>query len=70
MDIMLQGEIDGIETAKIINKLYKIPHIYLTGLYDNTTWERSKTSQPSDYIRKPFDETEIKNAIKIALQQK
>jgi CheY-like chemotaxis protein len=70
MDIMLQGDIDGIETAQIINKLYKIPHIYLTGLYDNTTWERSKTSLPSAYIRKPFDETEIKNAIKSALQQK
>ncbi len=67
---MLQGDIDGIETAKIITKLYKIPHIYLTGLQDNKTWERSKTSLPSNYINKPFDEAEIKNAIHQAISLK
>ncbi len=70
MDIMLKGDLDGIETAKIITKLYKIPHIYLTGHQDNTTWERSKTSLPSDYINKPFDETEITKAIQQALYPK
>ena len=66
MDIMLKGDIDGIETAKIINKLYKIPHIYLTGLQDNKTLELSKTSQPSNYINKPFNEKEITQAIQQA----
>jgi two-component system, response regulator PdtaR len=70
MDIMLKGDIDGIETAKIINKLYKIPHIYLTGIHDNTTLERSKTSIPSNYINKPFDEIEITKAIQKALYPK
>lgn len=70
MDIMIKGDIDGIETAKIITKLYKIPHIYITGLQDDITLERSKTSLPSDYINKPFDETEITKAIKSALRQK
>jgi CheY-like chemotaxis protein len=67
MNIMIKGDLDGIETANIITKLYKIPHIYLTGHQDNSTLERSKTSLPSDYINKPFNETEIKNAIQQAI---
>jgi len=66
MDILLNGEIDGIETAQQIRKLYNIPFIYVTGSYDNTILERAKITEPSGFIKKPFDNTEIQNAIQNA----
>jgi len=65
MDILLNGEIDGIETAQQIRKLYDIPFIYLTGSYDNSILERAKITDPSGFITKPFDNSEIQNAIEM-----
>ena len=66
MDIQLNGPIDGIEAAQQIQKLFKIPFIYITGSHDNKIWERAKQTEPAGYITKPFDETEIQNAIELA----
>ena len=66
MDIQLNGPIDGIEAAQQIQKLFKIPFIYLTGSHDNKIWERAQQTEPAGYITKPFDETEIQNAIELA----
>ena len=63
MDIQLNGEMDGIEVAQQIHKLYNIPFIYLTGSYDNSLLERAKQTNPIVFITKPFDETEIQNLI-------
>ncbi|MFZ0442541.1 MAG: response regulator, partial [Methanobacterium sp.] len=53
MDIILNGEIDGIEVAKQIRELYKIPFIYVTGSYDDTIIERAKLTEHSGFIKKP-----------------
>ena len=63
MDILIKGELDGIETAQKIRDLYNIPFIYLTSSLDSTILERAKTTEPSGYINKPFDDSEIQNAI-------
>ena len=63
MDIQLNDEIDGIEVAQQIHKLYNIPFIYLTGCYDNALLERIKQTNPIGFITKPFDETEIQSLI-------
>jgi len=63
MDILIKGDLNGIETAQKIQDLYNIPFIYLTGSLDSTILERAKTTEPSGYISKPFDDTEIQNAI-------
>jgi DNA-binding NarL/FixJ family response regulator len=67
MDILLKGNIDGIETAQIINKLFNIPFIYLTGNYDKAIFKRAETTKPSGYLNKPFDGTELQTAIKTAI---
>ena len=66
MDIILKGNIDGIKTAQNIIKHHNIPHIYLTGNYDKKIMKKAKTTQPSSYITKPFDDSEIQNAIQMA----
>jgi PAS domain S-box-containing protein/diguanylate cyclase (GGDEF)-like protein len=67
MDIMLDGQLDGIQAAEIIRKQCNIPVIYLTAYADSSTLERAKITEPFGYILKPFEERELHGHIEIAL---
>lgn len=67
MDIMLAGETDGIDAAKIINRRFQIPVIFLTAYADEKTLERAKEAEPFGYILKPFKEKELYTTIDISL---
>jgi diguanylate cyclase (GGDEF)-like protein/PAS domain S-box-containing protein len=67
MDIMLAGEMDGIEAAKEIKRRFAIPVIFLTAYTDEKTLERAKEVEPFGYILKPFKERELYTTIDIAL---
>jgi DNA-binding NarL/FixJ family response regulator len=67
MDVVLDGEMDGIQTAEIIYNKYKTPVVYLTAYADDETLERAKRSTPFGYIVKPFEVKELKSVIEIAL---
>src|SRR4051812_43846210 len=56
MDIQLQGDLDGVETAAKIRSHHALPVIYLTAHSDAGTVARAKTTEPFGYIRKPFEE--------------
>ena len=44
-----------------------VPVIYLTAHADGDTFRRAKMTKPSGYVIKPFDDTELKYSIEIAL---
>ena len=67
MDIMLAGDVDGIDAAKLIKDQYQIPVIFLTAYADEKTLERAKMAEPFGYILKPFKEKELYTTIDIAL---
>ena len=67
MDIGLEGEIDGIETAKELKSLHNLPVIFITGSYDNDTIERAKQAEPMGYLIKPVDLQELKVTIEFAI---
>ncbi|MDB0002182.1 response regulator [Salibacteraceae bacterium] len=67
MDIMLKGEMSGIEAAEIIRKKKSIPVIFLTAYTDRNTVDKAKETEPFGYIIKPFKEIDIQTAIEIAL---
>lgn len=69
MDIMLQGEIDGIDTAAKIQAIAKIPIVYLTAFADRETLKRAKATHPFGYILKPFKEKELQVTLEIALSR-
>ena len=56
MDIVLGGDMDGIEAAEIIRARFNIPVVYLTAYADEKRLERAKVTQPFGYILKPFDD--------------
>ncbi len=63
MDISLAGDLDGIETAKIIIEKLKIPVIYISGNYDNSTIEKSKSAKAYGYLIKPIEDCDISTII-------
>ncbi len=67
MDVMLKGDIDGVETAERMRELYDIPIVYLTAYSDDATLDRAKHTEPFGYILKPFEERELYTTIEMAL---
>ena len=67
MDIMLDGDMSGIEAANIISQKYSLPVVFLTALTDQETLQRAKTTNPFGYILKPYDEKSLHSAIEMAL---
>ncbi len=67
MDIMLKGDMDGISAAEIIKGESNIPVVFMTGYGDPDFIERAKRLEPFGYVMKPFDETEVKAFVEIAL---
>ncbi|HKJ85294.1 MAG TPA: response regulator, partial [Spirochaetia bacterium] len=67
LDIILKGELDGVETAKRVKRTFNLPVILLTALDTQETLERAKLAQPFAFIVKPFDERELRNAVVISL---
>jgi DNA-binding LytR/AlgR family response regulator len=67
LDINLKGEFDGIETARQIQHLMKIPIIYLTANSDEATFNRAKTTRPAAFISKPFKQLDLQRAIELTI---
>ncbi|MBM3132940.1 MAG: response regulator, partial [Chloroflexi bacterium] len=67
MDINLRDKMDGIEAAGHIRQRADIPVIFLTAYSDEATLQRAKTTGPMAYLIKPFEESELRTAIEVAL---
>ena len=67
MDIVLDGEMDGIEAANKIRSNFKVPIIYLTAYADDETVKRAKITEPFGYLVKPYNEKELQIALEMAL---
>jgi hypothetical protein len=69
MDIMLPGELDGIDAAEQIKTSFRIPVVYLTAYADETTLQRAALTEPFGYLVKPFEDKELRTTIEIALRR-
>lgn len=67
MDIVLPGDLDGIQAARLIRARQDIPIIYLTAYTTESIVSRALASEPFGYIVKPFHESELFRTIEIAL---
>jgi PAS domain S-box-containing protein len=67
LDIKLKGEEDGIDIAGHIKERYNIPVIFLTSYVDQETLDRAKVTEPYGYIVKPFNESDLKTTVEMAL---
>lgn len=68
MDIVLSGELDGINVAEQIHDL-DIPVVYLSAYTDDVTVERALKTSPYGYLPKPYQVDELYSTLETALQQ-
>jgi CheY-like chemotaxis protein len=69
MDIVIKGNIDGIEASAQIRDQFNIPVIYTTAYADDDTLERAEATGSYGYVIKPFKERDLHAAIKMALSK-
>ncbi|WP_332774498.1 sensor histidine kinase [Polaromonas sp.] len=69
MDIRLQGEMDGIQTAEMLRRKLDVPVIFLSAHFDEATLQFAKLTAPYGFLMKPFDERELQLNIELALHK-
>ena len=69
MDVVIKGEIDGIETATRIKSTLDIPIIFVTADVNDQTLDRASKTGCYGYLIKPFRDKELQATIKIALNK-
>lgn len=67
MDVNLEGDLDGIDTANLVNSNHSIPIIFLTSNTDSRTFNRAKMAFPHAFLSKPFRIRDVLNSIELAL---
>ena len=67
MDIVLKGDMDGVEVSDQIRDRFDIPVVYLTAYADDATLRRAKITEPYGYLVKPYEEKELRTTIELAL---
>ncbi len=63
MDIFIKGSMNGLILAKIVSDRYKIPVVHLTAYSDDLTQRNITNSGSLGYIKKPFDDQQIKEIL-------
>lgn len=63
MDVRLVGERDGVDAAIAIHHRKPVPTIYVTGSHEPETIARIRTDHPSDILRKPVLEAQLRDAL-------
>jgi DNA-binding LytR/AlgR family response regulator len=69
LDIQLKGSMDGIETARQLQKEGPLPIIYITANSDEASFERAKATKPHAFITKPFKQLDLQRAIELAISR-
>ena len=69
LDIQLKGNIDGVQTAQLMQKEFDIPIIYLTANADDANFNRAKATNPHAFISKPFKKLDLKHAIELVMNR-
>jgi signal transduction histidine kinase len=69
MDIHIEGQMDGIETAAQIPEELHVPIIYLTAYSEEATLNRARSTRAYGYLLKPFSARELHATIQMVLER-
>ncbi|MGI0483879.1 response regulator [Pantanalinema rosaneae CENA516] len=67
MDIVIKGQINGVEAAQIIRSQYQIPIVYVTAYTDERTVQRAKETGAYGFVVKPFKKEQLHGTIQVAI---
>ncbi|MEY8848514.1 LytR/AlgR family response regulator transcription factor [Psychroserpens sp. XS_ASV72] len=69
MDINLKGELDGVETSKIIQEQHDVAIVYLTANADDYNFNRAKETHPYAFISKPYKKLDLQRALELTVDR-
>ncbi len=69
MDIMLEGDMNGIEAAKQIQNISHIPLFFLSGNTDKDTKKQALKLNPCGYLKKPINHKELVKTVNSIIQE-
>ncbi|MBF0497935.1 MAG: PAS domain S-box protein [Deltaproteobacteria bacterium] len=67
MDILLAGQMDGIDAAGQIRAHCEIPIVFTTGWANEELLQRAKLTYPAGYLLKPYENRQIEVTLEVAL---
>src|SRR5258708_4312572 len=67
MDVRLEGAVDGIDAAQQVREHCHIPVVFLTAYADDETVQRASATEPFGYLLKPFEDSQLRTVIEMAL---
>lgn len=67
LDINIEGELSGIDLARLFQSERPTPVIFITSYDDKETFEKAKETCPSAYLIKPFDPDQLERSMELAL---
>lgn len=70
MDIMLAGEMDGIEAATRIREFTDVPIVFITANTGDEHVRRAGKIENSKFLKKPITEEKLKKVVNFLLQPK
>ena len=70
MDVVLQGEMDGIVAAAAIKDGLGVPVVYITAHTDQSTLSRARLTEPQGFIVKPVNPAQLKAGLEMALYRR
>ena len=68
MDVELKGNLNGLETAKIIKEKYGTPVVFLTAFEDEATLDRISKLSSEGFLVKPFEDEQLKLTVEKVLK--
>lgn len=69
MDIRLEGDVDGIETAVALRARRSIPIVFLSANADAETVRRAMGAGPCGFLAKPFNDRSLHATIEVAVRR-
>lgn len=67
MDVRLEGELDGVDAARLLRERCHVPVVFLTAYADDETVRRAVLAEPYGYILKPFEDLQLRTVVEMAL---
>lgn len=69
MDIFINGNINGIETMRLVRETHSMPVIFITALTKSELHDEALSMAPSDLLTKPISKADLLNTIDKLLNQ-
>jgi AmiR/NasT family two-component response regulator len=69
MNLKMQGSEERIRTARIIQRNFRIPVVFISGHTDRELFKQIIQAQPFAFIAKPFEMKDLKRGLNTALDR-